>query len=31
MKYVCLGYMAEKKWETISESEHNAMVDECFA
>jgi hypothetical protein len=31
MKYVCLGYMEEKKWETMSESERNAMVDECFA
>src|SRR5262245_17798384 len=30
MKYVCLGYMEEKKWETISASERNAMVDECF-
>ena len=31
MKYICLGYIAEKKWETMSESERNAMVDECFA
>ncbi len=31
MKYICLGYMAEKKWETMSESERNAMLDECFA
>lgn len=31
MKYICLGYMEEKKWETMSESERNAMVDECFA
>jgi len=31
MKYVCLGYMEEKKWETMSETERNAMVDECFA
>ena len=30
MKYVCLGYMEEKKWETMSESERNAMIDECF-
>ncbi len=21
MKYICLGYMDEKKWETMSESE----------
>ena len=31
MKYICLGYMDPKKWETMSESERNAMIDECFA
>ncbi len=31
MKYACLGYMDEKKWEQMSESERNAFVDECFA
>ena len=31
MKYICLGYMEEKKWETMSESERNTMLDECFA
>jgi len=31
MKYICLGYMDEKKWETMSDSERNAFVDECFA
>ena len=31
MKYICLGYMDPKKWETMSESERNAMMDECFA
>ena len=31
MKYVCLGYMDPKKWETMSASERNAFVDECFA
>lgn len=30
MKYICLGYIDPKKWETMSESERNAMVDECF-
>jgi hypothetical protein len=30
MKYICLGYIAENKWESMSESERNAMVDECF-
>ncbi len=31
MKYICLVYYDEKKWEMLSESERNAMVDECFA
>jgi hypothetical protein len=31
MKYICLGYLDEKKWETMSESEQNALIDECFA
>jgi hypothetical protein len=31
MKYICLGYYDEKKWETKSESERNALMDECFA
>ena len=31
MKYICLGYIEEKKWETMSEGERNAMMDECFA
>jgi hypothetical protein len=30
MKFICLGYIAEKKWETMSEKERNAMMDECF-
>jgi hypothetical protein len=31
MKYICLGYFDEKKWETMSESERNAVMDECIA
>jgi hypothetical protein len=31
VKYICLGYIDPKKWETMSESERNAMIDECFA
>ena len=31
MKYVCLGYYDEKKWETMSEGERNAFIDQCFA
>jgi hypothetical protein len=30
MKYICLGYMEEKKWETMSERERNTLIDECF-
>jgi len=31
MKYLCLGYMDERKWEQMSESEKNALFDVCFA
>ena len=31
MKFICLGYIEEKKWETMAENERNAMMDECFA
>jgi hypothetical protein len=31
MKYVCLGYIEQNKFETMPESERNAMVDDCFA
>jgi hypothetical protein len=31
MKHICLGYLDEKKWETMSETEQNALMDECFA
>ena len=31
MKYICLGYIEPKLWETMTESERNAFVDECFA
>jgi len=31
MKYVCLGYIEEKKWDTMSESERHAFMEECFA
>jgi hypothetical protein len=30
MKYICLGYFDEKHWETMSESERNAIRDECL-
>jgi len=30
MKYVCLGYIEANKFETMSDSERNAMLVECF-
>jgi hypothetical protein len=30
MKYICLGYIEPNKFETMSEGERNAMLDECF-
>ena len=30
MKYICLGYMDPHKWQSMSEGEVNAFVDECF-
>jgi hypothetical protein len=31
MKYVCLGYLDEEKWNIMSEKEREALMDECFA
>ncbi len=31
MKYVCLGYIETGKFENMSESERNALVDACLA
>ena len=30
MKYICLGYIEPNKFETMSETDRNTMVDECF-
>ena len=30
MKFVCLGYIAPRKLQTMPESERNAMLDACF-
>jgi len=30
MKYICLGYIEPNKFENLSESDRNAMVDECL-
>ena len=31
MKYICLGYLEPGKFENMSESERNTMLDECFS
>jgi hypothetical protein len=31
MKYICLGYIEPNKFENLSETDRNAMVDECFS
>ena len=30
MKYVCLGYIEEGKWDSLSEAEGQRMMEECF-
>ena len=30
MKYICLGYIEPNKFENLSETDRNAMVDACF-
>jgi hypothetical protein len=31
MRFLCLGYIEDNKWEGLSESEQSQMVEECFA
>src|SRR5262245_37476892 len=31
MKFICLGYIEQNKFDTTPEGERNAMVDECFS
>jgi hypothetical protein len=30
MKFVCLGYYDESRWEAVSEAERDGFIDECF-
>ena len=30
MKYICLGYLEPGKFENMSDSERNTVLDECF-
>jgi hypothetical protein len=31
MKFICLGYIEENKFEKMSEAQQKAMIEECFA
>jgi hypothetical protein len=31
MKYICLGYMEENKWDRLSDEARDSMIEECFA
>jgi len=31
MKYICLGYIEENMWSSLSESKQHACMDECFS
>lgn len=31
MKFLCLGYIEENKWDRMSKAEQDAMIAECFA
>ena len=31
MRYICLGYLEPGKFENMSESERNTVLDECFS
>lgn len=31
MKFVCLGYIEENKWDTLFKDEQQTMIKECFA
>jgi hypothetical protein len=31
MKYICLGYLEPDKFENMSESERDTVLDECFS
>jgi hypothetical protein len=31
MKYVCLGYIDQARFDSLPESERHALIDECFA
>ncbi len=30
MKYICLGYHDDQRWETMTDAERNEFMDRCF-
>ncbi|MFN0021943.1 MAG: YciI family protein [Pirellulaceae bacterium] len=30
MKYICLGYIEDGKWDSLSESQRKTLMEECF-
>jgi len=30
MKYICLGYMDEARWDALSDGDRNTFMDDCF-
>ena len=30
MKFICLGYMDDQKWASMTETERNTFMDKCF-
>ena len=31
MKYICLGYIEDGKWDSLTEGQRKAMMEQCFA
>lgn len=31
MKYICLGYIEDGKWDSLTESQRKTLKEECFA
>jgi hypothetical protein len=31
MKYICLGYIEDGKWDSLTEAQRKSMMEECFA
>ena len=31
MRFICLGYMDQSKWDAMSDADRSAFIEECFA